>query len=718
MAIFAELRRRNLFRVAALYIALGWAAVQIADVVVPMLGIPDWTVSFVAILVLLGFPVAMSFAWAFDKPVAIGCADVDDCAPPHNRRRLDLLLIGALSLVLALVLIDAYLLRHPVAPDTPLGNIGASIAVLPFVDMSPNRDQEYFTDGLTEELLNELARTESLHVTGRTSSFAFKGTSEDLRSIGEKLGVATLLEGSVRKQDNRIRVTVQLVKASDGFHLWSAAYDRDLTDVFAIQSEIADQVAHALRPHLLPDTAVTPTAAAPMDAPASTSNMEAYTSYLRGQHLLRSRRAPEIRAAKAEFARAIGLDPAFARAHAGMALASILLVEYGGAAELEGATIAAEHALALDPRVPDAWAAKALVARHRGQYWRDYHELLQRASEVSPQDSQLLLWLGNSFRARGLRREAIAAYEKAYAIDPLWPRLIANLALALAEHGAHDRARRLAEEVQALAPDQTILFELRSLLAWEAGHADEAVRWLARIPAAETSPLHLAQLSLAYIDLGDVEAAQHASDAMLALAPDTPEFQEWRIWYLGTCGHTEAALQYSQDAIARLGPHPKLVKAEARTLGELGRHTEALERWGRLWPAVFDAEPDFDALAPDDFALHAPLIVHALAATGAREAAVRLHAELGQFLVLPGGDRLAPRDRLLHDLLMAAALADRPAMQEALHAIDASEQTLPMLMDRWLPLQPHLDDPALQPVFARLDGRRRSSRLQLASEGL
>ena len=229
MNLFAELKRRNVFKVAIAYAIVGWVLMQIAAVAFPPLGLPEWSQTFVVVLVLMGLPIAILLAWAFEiTPDGVKQTKKNTTSP-----------YGVMALTFAIMAVGAwyYLGETPntptvvenLAPALPIAE-DKSIAVLPFVDMSAASDQEYLGDGITEEILNVLVRSRELRVVGRTSSFAFKGLNQDLRAIGEALGVAYILEGSVRKADNRVRVTAQLVKASDGFHLWSQTYDRTIDE--------------------------------------------------------------------------------------------------------------------------------------------------------------------------------------------------------------------------------------------------------------------------------------------------------------------------------------------------------------------------------------------------------------------------------------------------------------------------------------------------------
>ena len=261
MSFFAELKRRNVFKVAAAYIIVGWLIMQAGDTLAPALHLPEWVNSVLVFFLLLGFPLAMFFAWAFEMtPEGIKKEkniERDQSITRVTGQKLNYTIIGLLVLTVGYFVYDKFVSSTPNAVETTAVSSPASesqtnpyqtIAVLPFVNMSEDPGNEYFSDGLTEELLNILAKIKELRVAGRTSSFAFKGKGEDLRIIGEKLNVSSILEGSVRKDDkrNRVRITAQLINVDDGYHLWSETYDRELDDIFAIQDEIAREVARAL----------------------------------------------------------------------------------------------------------------------------------------------------------------------------------------------------------------------------------------------------------------------------------------------------------------------------------------------------------------------------------------------------------------------------------------------------------------------------------------
>ncbi|HRO88185.1 MAG TPA: hypothetical protein PLH21_09190, partial [Chiayiivirga sp.] len=296
MSLFAELQRRNVFRVGAAYLVVAWLLVEISDTTFPRLGLPEWTVTFVIALLLLGLPVALFLAWAYEltpegvKPTRD--VQLHESITRVTGRKLDLSIIAVLLVALGWFAWDKFGVGPQAPPPAAAGQAEASIAVLPFTDMSAAGDQEYFGDGLAEEILNLLAGVRELKVSGRTSSFSFKGKDVPIPEIGRALGVAHILEGSVRKSGDRVRITAQLVKAEDGFHLWSETFDRQMEDIFAIQDEIADAIANALQLTLVGEI-------------TGAGDLAAYDLYLQARPLVYSRNPQNLREARRLIDRAL-----------------------------------------------------------------------------------------------------------------------------------------------------------------------------------------------------------------------------------------------------------------------------------------------------------------------------------------------------------------------------------------------------------------------------
>ena len=309
---FAELKRRNVYKVAVAYAVVSWLLIQIATQVFPFFEVPNWAIRLVVLVLVLGFPVALVLSWAFEITPE-GIKRESEVVPDERRTRRGGRRIIGITIALALVaagLLAFQLLRSRLAnlshgePDVPL----ASIAVLPFTDMSQAKDQEYFADGISEELLNLLAKIPQLQVTARTSSFAFKGKETGIPEIARTLHVAHVLEGSVRKAGNSVRITVQLIKASTDTHLWSQTYDRKLDDIFAIQDEIAADVVKQLKVTLLGE-----------GPKARTTDPEAYAFYLQAVQLGRLRTAEAYEQSDALYQKVLAIDPRYAPAWGGLA---------------------------------------------------------------------------------------------------------------------------------------------------------------------------------------------------------------------------------------------------------------------------------------------------------------------------------------------------------------------------------------------------------------
>ena len=321
MSLFNELKRRNVFRVGIAYLVASWLIIQLTDILVPMLTLPEWVSRFIFLMLMVLFLPTLIAAWALEMtPDGIKLeknVDRTTSVTPQTGKKLNNMIIGVLALAVVLLLVDkVWLSGSDTGGNTVTASVDKSVAVLPFSDLSQNQDQEWFADGLAEEILNALARTPDLLISARTSTFAYKGTDKDIPTIARELGVAHVLEGSVRRAGERIRVTAQLIRASDGFHLWSQNYDRDTTDIIEIQEDLAIQIANAL------ETTMDPESLADM-VHVGTSSVTAYQAYIHGTGLraraLLENRPGLLRQAYEYFEEARGHDPQFSAAHAAAA---------------------------------------------------------------------------------------------------------------------------------------------------------------------------------------------------------------------------------------------------------------------------------------------------------------------------------------------------------------------------------------------------------------
>ncbi len=417
--LFDELKRRNVFRVGMVYAIVGWLLVQVTSIAVPAFAMPGWVTTVVFYFVLVGFPVALLFAWAFElTPEGLrptGEVDLNTSTTVQTGQKLNYLI--AVALVLALGFI-AYQNIGP-KPDTDptrtqIAETQTSIAVLPFADLSPEGDQEYFSDGISEELLNVLVRIEGLRVASRTSAFAFKGGDRNIVEIANVLGVNHVLEGSVRKAGDRVWITAQLIDAETDTHMWSETYDRGLTDIFAIQDEIAGAIVAALRETLGITIEKTETVA------VSTENLDAYDLYLRAVNS--SGYGAELpRTAIALLEQAVRLDPDFARAWAELASWKAWAPGTDFAANAETmyqeANAAAEKAVSLRPLLGAAHMALAKVASEQHD-WATAIQEMDKAVDLAPEDSWALFSRGSQKVILGYLSDAVPDIASALHLEP------------------------------------------------------------------------------------------------------------------------------------------------------------------------------------------------------------------------------------------------------------------------------------------------------------
>src|SRR5712671_6323724 len=379
---FGELKRRNVYKVAVAYAIVGWLLVQVATQVFPFLEIPNWVVRMVIALVVIGFPIALVIAWAFElTPEGIKrTEDVDLPAGSDSKKRtwIYIAVIGA-AFSIGLFFIGRYTARNSSSSASSSELPAKSIAVLPLLNESGDPKDEYFSDGLSEELISALAQIKDLKVIGRSSSFRFKDRKEEPKTIGEKLGVATLLEGTVRKQGQRVRIVAELINAADGIELWTQTFDRELKDIFAVQQEIAAAVASSLKVTLLGSDERSSTKPA-------TKNTEAHNAYLLGHYYFQRRNLEDYREAVTYFDQAIRLDPDYALAYAERSEAWSLIGDLSGQGKTAWpkAREDAEKAVTIAPTLAEAHAALGWVRFFAEWKFAEGLSELKRAKELSP----------------------------------------------------------------------------------------------------------------------------------------------------------------------------------------------------------------------------------------------------------------------------------------------------------------------------------------------
>jgi TolB-like protein len=446
-------------------------------------GAPDWVMKVLLLIGLLGLPIVLVFSWAYElTPEGLKKEkDVDRSASitPETGRKLNIITIGMLVLVLAVVVIERTVMRPEPAPVTvtaaPVTKAAEkSIAVLAFEDLSAEGDQEYFADGLSEELLNVLAKVSELKVAGRTSSFAFKGTNKDLREIGELLNVGHILEGSVRKAGNRIRVTAQLIKADDGFHLFSETYDRDLEDIFAVQDEIAREISKALLTEIVGAEIIA----------KSQTDIEAYELYLLARQRIHTRDIFNLREANSMLDRVLEIDPLFAPALAQKALVMHLMSDSLGAygdipmgETMPVARSAIDQALALDATLAEAHAINGLLLDNLNQI-DEAIVALERARDLNPTLSDAANWLASSYGRVGRWGDAVSVLEEAVERDPTYGPAFNNLIAAYTRTSRFDEADALLSRVERIVGDNDDIQMARGILSVMRGEPAAAARYL------------------------------------------------------------------------------------------------------------------------------------------------------------------------------------------------------------------------------------------------
>src|SRR5437870_11288515 len=512
---FAELKRRNVYKVAVAYAVVGWLVIQITATIVPALHLPDGLTTAVVVLTLVGFPIALVIAWAFEMtPEGMKRTEnvsADEVIPQWSKKKFAALIIGVA--VVAAGLLAFQLLRSSRSTITATADT-KSIAVLPFVNMSADKNDEYLSDGMTEELINVLSQMPGLRVPGRTSCFAFKGKNEQdiFRKVGDQLHVGTVLEGSVRKAGEKLRVTAQLINVSDGYHLWSKDYDGDVKDILNFQSNVAEQVVQALQVKLGGEgTRVL--------AKKPTENPEAHRLYLLGRYEFAKYTQTGWNNAIRYYEQALKLDPNYALAYCGLAdnyayMGSVVMPEKEAIAKEKEF---AQKALELDPELAEAHMSLALtlVADYD---WRNGLKALDRALELNP--NLAFAYEFQSWTVNGLGRfdEAIAKTRKAVELDPLNP--FFQMSLSFYQYWArqYDDAIVQARKTLEMDPNSAISHVLLGLSFLKKGDTAGAIAELEKSKAPDPGAWYQGFLGYAYAISGDRAKAEEALRELEELA--------------------------------------------------------------------------------------------------------------------------------------------------------------------------------------------------------
>jgi TolB-like protein len=526
LSFFKELKRRNVFRVAIAYIVMAWLVMQVTDVVLNNIEAPDWVFQTILLLLGIGFIVAMFFSWAFEMtPEGLKREHEVDRAQsitPQTGKKLNNLIFAVMGLALVYFAFDKFVLTssrdaalveattqamtdQATVEDDSEGT-DTSIAVLPFVNMSSDPEQEYFSDGISEEILNVLAQLPNLHVTSRSSAFQFKGDDIDIPSVAAQLGVEHVLEGSVRKSGNQVRITAQLIEAGQDRHLWSETYDRQLNDVFAVQDEISVAIVEALKATLGIEMIAPRAAQRPVDP-------RAHNEYLLGVYQMELRGAEPLERAIAHFKKALEFDPDYVPALARLSMTLNLYPQYSAGHTrqefIDQAAPYAEHAYTLDPNSWEANLAKGSDHWQRavvnGTTRMPAIEFFQRAVELNPSYGTSYAWLASAKQEEGDLDGALRIREAAIEIAPLDRILLDNLTGAYIRRNRYEDARKIIQRMMTVAP--AMAYSRSAHLATSEGRwADNAIALLQRLALAPQGSNYWARRIVAD-DLGLPEEA-------------------------------------------------------------------------------------------------------------------------------------------------------------------------------------------------------------------
>jgi TolB-like protein len=543
---FAELKRRHVYRVAIAYAVVAWLLIQIATQVFPFFEIPNWAVRLVVLVIVLGFPIALIIAWAFEMAPQ-GIKRAENILPTEYNPHWSVRKFAALIVTIAMFatgLLMFQLVRsksHFLAPITVAAKPSQkSIAVLPLLNESGDPGDEYFSDGLSEELIAGLAQIKELKVIGRSSSFRFRDKKGDSKSIGEKLGVSTLLEGTVRKQGNQVRIVAELINAADGRELWSRTFDRELKDIFAVQAEIAKAVATSLELTLLgtDDRAA---------KNASTNSVEAHNAYLQGHFYFERRNLEDYRKSVDFFEQATRLDSDYALAYAERSEAWTFIGDLTSEKQKEAWAAAASDAakaVAIDPDLAEAHAALGWVRFFTEWNFAEGLAELRRANQLSPWNAtandllaRVVVYLGQFEEAEKLARQAIE-------FDPLAYQPRTSLARVLFAEGKLDDAEAAGRKGVELQPTAAGCRRWQVFVAIQRSDGEAALR------EAQLEPnegYRRFELALAHYARGDRPAADAALAELIArdrnfLAYQIAEVYAWR-------GETDKAFEWLQIAL-------------------------------------------------------------------------------------------------------------------------------------------------------------------------
>jgi len=582
MSFFNELKRRNVFKVGIAYAVSAWILVQVADVLFENIGTPAWVMQTLLVLLGIGFFVAVFFAWAFEMtPEGVkreSEVSREASIATQTGKKLNHAILVLMALAIGYLLYDKFSAPEPAstpvvdtaanstrpdaAPAAEPGISRQSIAVLPFDNRSPDPNDAFFTEGIHDDLLTNLARIGALKVISRTSVLQYKDTEKTIPVIAEELGVAHVMEGAVQRSGNQVRINVQLIDAQTDEHLWAEIFDRELTaqNLFAIQSDISKRIAEALKATLSPEERQ-------RISTVQTANLDAYDAYLRGRQLMATRKVADLERATQEFQRAVELDPNFALAWVGVADSHYLWTQYASRSYAETIEIrekAIEKALAINPGLGEAYTSLASV--HQFYERRDEAEQAFRKSiELSPNYATAYQWYSGHLRSDPLRsKETLQLAHRAVELDPRSMIIGVNLAAEYRTQGLFSRAEQQNLKLIELYPDApNAHHQLVDMYMWETGEFTKAMKHARKLgeidPDSFDAVRHQAEI---YLAVGDYEAALALQEKIAEMDPD----HWWAGWIDLQIAELNGNAAAIQEAINWLQPR---VTGQRWELGDL-----------------------------------------------------------------------------------------------------------------------------------------------------
>jgi len=525
-SFFAELRRRNVYKVAIAYVVAGWALAQGIAQVFPVFDIPNWIIRLIVLLIILGLPIALVLAWTFElTPQGIKRTETADAMPETARQKkhtwIYVVVIAGLFSI-GLFFLGRYSAKNATPRQSEAPTVSQkSIAVLPFDNLSRDPDNAYFCEGVQDEILTRLAKVADLKVISRTSTQHFKSTPDNLPQIAKQLGVAHILEGSVQKSNDQVRVNVQLINALTDAHLWADTFDRKLTDIFAVESEIAKAIAETLQAKITGSEKN-------LIAKAPTANPEAYELYLKGRFFWNKRTGGDLRKSIEYLKQAIAKDPNYALAYAALADSYGLLRFYGGASPAESivpATAAAKKALELDDSLAEPHASLGLIATEELEVHRGVSEL-ERAVQLNPNYATAHHWLSLAFTALGQSDRSIKELKRAVELDPLSMVINADLSIGYIYARRYDEAEAQARKTLEIDPGSFLAHYYLGMALQLKGRLKEAIPEFQKAVDVNHDPYSTSMLIQGYARNGQTDEARKLLAQLneMAKSAEVPEY--------------------------------------------------------------------------------------------------------------------------------------------------------------------------------------------------